>query len=77
MKLILHRDTAIAGVHKKAGEVVDVPSGIAAYLVGHKVAVQHRDVTKVGAPALPLPAMKPAPTDEDELPPVDVKKGGK
>ena len=74
MKLTLHRDTGVAGVHVKAGEVVDIPKGDAAYLIGHKIAfpVVHRDVTKV-TPALPLPAMKPAPTNDDE----DVKKGGK
>jgi len=78
MKLILNRDTAVAGEHFKAGQTVDVPAGIGAYLVGHKVAVQHRDVTKVGsAPALPLPPMKLAPTDEDSETGDSTSKGQK
>lgn len=64
-KLVLNRDIVVAGEHKKAGAIVDVPKGDAAYLVGHKAAVLHRDITKV-APASLLPPLKAAETNDDE-----------
>lgn len=71
-KIVLNRDVIVAGEHKKAGQIVDLPKGDAAYFVGHKIGVVHRDVTKVNGPLAPL---KPAPTNEDDD---DAsKKGGK